>query len=122
MSQNYPVKPGHTQEILREAVEKCEPATLSYRGGNGWIMMRVRLIGMGDEQHPSLLVDLLEENPGPPEAEQEIGIAFRRGHRKCVFTSRFTGLVRRTTRRYGHRNSTFSLPGKVTSFWETVSV
>ena len=25
-------------------------------------------------------------------------------------------------RRYGHRNSTFSLPGKVTSFWETVSV
>jgi hypothetical protein len=86
------VSPQRRDEILMEAVEQFTPIVVTTRTAEIWQMFKSRFVG--GECGRNLVIErpmqdgagvgaTLEACPG-----QELGIAFRRGHKKCLFGAR----------------------------------
>lgn len=71
-------------QILREAVDNAVKVVLTCRGADGWQTLKTAFaVGVREDQ--CLRLTPVE---GPPlEAAQRVGVAFRRGHRKYVFST-----------------------------------
>lgn len=91
MGQNYVFETEHAREHLLEAARTREPVTITYHAKTGWIVIKGRFAG---EQDGSGALVLEQSNPlrdsePAPEFGQELGVSYRRGSRKCVFTAAF---------------------------------
>jgi hypothetical protein len=77
-------------QIIAEAAAKQTPLVLTRRGPSGWVVAKSRFRGVCQpEQHL-----LIECPPGAgshawpkPAAGELLGVAFRRGHKKCLFST-----------------------------------
>lgn len=89
MNPQFEVHSEVVQSILHEAVKTHAPIVLTYRGSSGWAMLKSRITGVeGDGQ--LLLIEIPRQCGSDtvlPEAGQSVSVAFRRGHRKHVFSS-----------------------------------
>ncbi|HEY3244078.1 MAG TPA: PilZ domain-containing protein [Phycisphaerae bacterium] len=76
-------------EILLEAAAQLTPVVLTARTAECWQVYKSRLLSAEPGQR--LLVERSDNTPGgPPEIApgEELGVTFRRGHRKCMFSAR----------------------------------
>lgn len=84
---------GRRAELLRELMARQIPITLSSRGPDGWTALRSRVLAF-DDRADRLTVEYPSDGEGRQVeivAGQSVGIAFRRGHRKCVGNALVTG-------------------------------
>ena len=89
MSPQYLVRPDVAQAILSDAIRSRTPAVLTYQTPAGWAMLKSRLVGVQNDGQ-RLLLDLprvTEPAEPQPETGQNLGVSFRRGSRKCVFSA-----------------------------------
>ncbi|MBI4580018.1 MAG: PilZ domain-containing protein [Planctomycetes bacterium] len=115
MNQRFGVTPDQAREILQEMVDGQSPAKLTYQAGAGWVMVKSRFVGV-DESSDLLLLEFSprgDEAEDPPEAGQSIGVAFRRGSRKCVFDSHVVDQVAMPDDRPGTLALRLAWPEKV---------
>jgi c-di-GMP-binding flagellar brake protein YcgR len=95
---------GEKGTVLREALDRRTPLVLSFRGPDGWITFSSRLLGL-DEDNAQLTIELPAERreqltdllPGG----SYLGVAFRRGHKKCLCTCVVTGPTDKRSGRNG---------------------
>ena len=95
---------GEVGTVLREALDRRTPLVLSFRGPAGWITGGSRLLGL-DGNHAQLTVELpteqshqwIDQLPGG----SYLGVAFRRGHKKCLCTCVVTGATNARSGRTG---------------------
>jgi c-di-GMP-binding flagellar brake protein YcgR len=90
MSTVMVLEPARRDRALDEATSRNVGVVLSMRGGEEWSVFKSRFLG-ADDSHNHLVV---EYPPAPvgtrrPDVQlgENIGVAFRRGHKKCVFTA-----------------------------------
>lgn len=75
-------------QILREAVDNATKVVLTCRGSDGWQTIKTAF-AIGVREDRCLRLTHVE---GPPlESGQRVGVAFRRGHRKYVFSAAVEG-------------------------------
>ncbi|UCG33962.1 MAG: PilZ domain-containing protein [Phycisphaerales bacterium] len=108
--------PAETGTVLREALDRRTPLVLSFREPSGWITLSSRLLGV-DGNNAQLTVEL------PAEQRQQltdqlpkgsyIGVAFRRGHKKCLCTCVVTGLTDKRSGRNGPAGLTLRWPKQI---------
>jgi len=83
-------------EWLLQAATGRAPLVLNARISDRWIIMKSRFCGV-DREHGRLLIEYASQ-PEHGQAEidigQNIGISFRRGHKKCVFEAQVIGQQR----------------------------
>lgn len=93
MNQKTTVSPASRNRILQWAIRRREQVNLTFQRDGEWIAGRSNLVWF-DEASGSLGVGYplfgariapLEVAPG-----DSLGVSFRRGHKKCVFSSRVT--------------------------------
>jgi hypothetical protein len=77
-------------EIIAEAAAKQTPFVLTRRGPSGWVVAKSRFRGVRETDRHLLI----EYPPGAgshtwpkPVAGELLGVAFRRGHKKCLFST-----------------------------------
>lgn len=90
MSQRFDLEPTAQQSILRWAVDKQADIIVSYAADEDWINLRSRFIRFDHDQGLLQIAYPFSPDRGaPPElaAGMELGIAFRRSHKKCLFVS-----------------------------------
>ena len=107
---------GETGSVLREALDRRTPLVLSFRGPAGWITFPSRLLGL-DGNHARLTVEL------PAEHDQQwtdqlrggnyLGVAFRRGHKKCLCTCVVTDGNETRSGRNGRAGLTLRWPKQI---------
>jgi hypothetical protein len=93
LSQHHAMRTDQGQSSLVEAARSRTPAVLTYQTSSGWAMVKTQFLDAGDANE-SLCLELAVQ-PGRleepmPEIGQELGVSFRRGSRKCVFTACLT--------------------------------
>lgn len=96
MSRSSVMEQGAGASILRWAVEHQAPLTASIHSEDGWSIFKSHVI-RHDVEQGVLQIAYPTSNGGRTleiVAGQEIGVAFRRGHKKCLFASAV--VVRRT--------------------------
>ncbi|MBN1489020.1 MAG: PilZ domain-containing protein [Phycisphaerae bacterium] len=76
---------------LEQALARGEPVVLSLERSDAWLVAKSRFLGAASPGH-QLLVQYPDASEGDgqrPEIQtgENIGVAFRRGHKKCVFTA-----------------------------------
>lgn len=96
---------GQKDQYLREAARERAWVTLAARTPNGWTQYKTRLLKLQDE--PPLLVVEYPAGTGGRAAPdigegQLMGMTFRRGHRKCVFTTAVLGKQRLALAEHTH--------------------
>jgi len=96
MNQQFQIPVTQPDELLAEAVSRHCPVTVSCRLSDGWANCKSRFLGL-DEETGQLIIEY--PTPGvaatPEFAGGEcIGVAFRRGHKKCVFSTAVSGQCR----------------------------
>lgn len=91
MSALLPLNPTRRDQVLNDAAERNLPAVLSAKEEGGWAVCKSRFVAADREQGR-----LCFEFPGPSALGrpalritpgENIGVAFRRGHKKCIFTA-----------------------------------
>lgn len=95
---------SETGTVLREAFDRRTPLVLSFRGPDGWITFSSRLLGL-DGNNAQLTIELPAERrdqltdqlPGG----SYLGVAFRRGHKKCLCTCVAIGMIDKRSGRNG---------------------
>lgn len=97
MSYLRPVVNEKKDAFLTEAAEQRATASLTVRAPDGWSSYQGRVLEVG--QAPlSLLIEYPAGPAGKPAPSisegQLVGVTFRRGHRKCMFTSMVLGKER----------------------------
>lgn len=121
MNPQKQLNPEMLQAILHEAIKKRMPAMVTYRGPKGWAMIKSRLLGVEADSELILLeltneskakadTHLSESNDSIDESQaeslelletddlklgQNLGISFRYGHRKCMFSTVMLGKSQR---------------------------
>jgi len=95
MTQPFDVDPQEKDSLLLEAVSSRLPLQLSCLLPNGWEIMKSRFLATESEsEHILLDYPTPADYPCPGlEPEQNIGVSFRLGHRKYVFTTSVTGAL-----------------------------
>ena len=87
MSQLMDVKHQRRDEILCQAAERQVQAVISHRLDNGWTTYKSRIL-QADAAEGFVILQHPEPGPGqaPPELApgEQIGVSFRRGHKKCL--------------------------------------
>jgi hypothetical protein len=88
MSDPLTVEDIRLDQILSEAVGNATRVVLTCRGADGWQTLKTAFtVGVREDR-----CIRLSSPGGPPlEAGQRVGVAFRRGHRKCVFSTVVVG-------------------------------
>jgi c-di-GMP-binding flagellar brake protein YcgR len=97
MSNASSLDPRSTASILQWAVDKQAPLSVSLLPEARWHSLRSQLLGCDPAQGAiQVLYPLVTDGQAPPEIlpGSELGISFRRGHKKCVFVS--SVVLRRT--------------------------
>ncbi|MGB9625672.1 MAG: flagellar brake protein [Phycisphaerae bacterium] len=95
MSTVLTVEPTRRDQALDEAVSRNVPIVLSVRDGVSWAVHKSRFLG-SNRVAKRLYIECpppaAPESP-PPEVRrgEAVGVAFRRGHKKCVFTAVMLG-------------------------------
>jgi len=80
--------------IFQWAVQRREPATITLRRGDDWLSARSHFLWFDEaEQTLALLYPTALETAPPPELAvgEQVGVSFRRGHKKCIFTTSVVG-------------------------------
>ncbi|HOA74843.1 MAG TPA: PilZ domain-containing protein [Phycisphaerae bacterium] len=87
---------GQSYESLSEAIRNRYPATLTYQAADGWTMIKTRFLPAADHEDDAVCLEVLGPEPAAelPEIGRELGVSFRRGSRKCVFTAGLLGCSR----------------------------
>lgn len=94
MSQPYPIDAYEWSEQLHEVARNRLPATITYQTHKGWTVLKARFVATPAESD-LLAIDFVNppDHAEPaPQPGQELGISYRRGSRKCVFTACFVDL------------------------------
>lgn len=89
MSQQYALERRPSHEALAQAAETRDIATVTFQAAAGWAVVKTRFVN-ADKGSGVLELELLAGQPDIRSAlqiGQELGVSFRRGSRKCVFTS-----------------------------------
>ena len=87
------------RSILHWAAERGVMITLSLLGEGGWCNLRSQLIRLDSEQSLLQILYPIGCGDAPPSeiaTGDEFGVAFRRGHKKCIFVSKV--VLRRSDR------------------------
>ncbi len=86
MTCRFPTTNISPRELLRDCLDKRVPLIVSYRHDEGWNVFKATLLAVHDEADEATL-----EYPGASQGAvpelmpgQMIGIAFRKGHKKCL--------------------------------------
>lgn len=93
MSVPYQLNPRRREEYLQEAVERQVPVVLSIKTSVGWANFKSRFLCV-DSKTQQLVIEYPHSHEGPlPEVVscQNVGVSFRRGHKKCMFSTMVTG-------------------------------
>ncbi len=99
MSSVMLMEPTRKDQALAEAVGRGIPVTLSLKQSGAWAVYKSRFLD-GERRHDRVLIEYPHDptlNPPSPDIRpgENVGIAFRRGHKKCVFTAVALGVCRR---------------------------
>jgi len=82
-------------QVLRDAVARNTAAVLSLKNGHAWSVHKSRLLGASATLDAIVVEYPAPTSPSsaPPEVApgESCSVAFRRGHKKCIFTSRIIG-------------------------------
>ncbi|MCK4660823.1 MAG: PilZ domain-containing protein [Phycisphaerae bacterium] len=82
------VEPSRQDEILAEAIEKTTPVVVTTSKGTAWVTHKSHFLAAPGLEHRLLLHAPLTAESGSTTAVlrgEQIGISFRRGHKKCMF-------------------------------------
>ena len=78
---------GETGAVLGEALDRRTPLVLSFRGSRGWNTFKSRILKL-DKARAQMSLELGADQGGAPARQlqegQYVGVAFRRGHKKCL--------------------------------------
>lgn len=76
--------------LLREAVRRGTHVVVSHHGPDGWRTLRTKFVGY-DESRRSLVLSPLVSEAGTDPVElapgELLGVTFRHGHKKCMFST-----------------------------------
>lgn len=90
MTQVHYIQETRRDDILADAVSKKTQLNLTRKGGDGWVVAKSRFVGHCSNP-AGLLIELpanRDETAWPVLTVGEfIGVAFRRGHKKCLFSA-----------------------------------
>lgn len=75
--------------VLSWAVERSVAVTATVQTDGGWRVLKSRILNHDPAQGVVQIVYPTGDHGAPPEivAGQKVGVAFRRGHKKCMFSS-----------------------------------
>lgn len=76
-----------TEAVLREALKRKTPLTLSYRNAAGWNSLKSRILEVDAANERFILEPPVDHNGRHNQQftqDQYLGVAFRRGHKKCL--------------------------------------
>ncbi|HUW84318.1 MAG TPA: PilZ domain-containing protein [Phycisphaerae bacterium] len=97
MTRKHFRQPVPVAELLVEAASKRTPAVLSCKDGQQWVSVKSRLLD-ASQADGRLVVEYPAGQQGQRAPDitrgQYVGVAFRRGHKKCVFGSYVVGKER----------------------------
>ncbi|MFH0980427.1 MAG: PilZ domain-containing protein [Planctomycetota bacterium] len=88
MDQMRYVEPRHRDEILAEAVENATLVVIVARRGRDWVTHKSQFLASPAFDPHLLIASPLNTEPGMVTMltrGEQIGVSFRRGHKKCVF-------------------------------------
>jgi len=108
MTQAPPTTETHRDDILASSVERGLEVTLTHRLPRSWQFFKTRFV-TGSPEERLIIVDAptvrSENSTGIPPVGEILGVTFRMGHKKCMFS---------TTRQPDAQNAA---PGQVTLRW-----
>ncbi len=84
------VEPTRRDEILAEAIEKTTPVVVTSRNRTDWVTHKSHFLAAPGLQHHLLITGPLTTKNGAITTltrGEQIGVSFRRGHKKCLFGS-----------------------------------
>jgi hypothetical protein len=84
------VEPDRRDEIILEAARRSTPVVLTRREERNWTSHKAHFQGADDSRTRLTITaceEILQARGGPPVRGERIGVAFRRGHRKCMFSA-----------------------------------
>ena len=91
MSAKYVFRGRQRDDILLDAVDRSTPIALTHRSESGWVSYASRLLEVSEPGRPIAIAA-----PVPRRAYlamalpvgEVVGVSFRKGHKKCIFSSR----------------------------------
>jgi c-di-GMP-binding flagellar brake protein YcgR len=93
MSQPMEIHSERQVQLLEEAASRRWPAVIACRTDNGWVNVKSRFLACDPASERLTLEYPFSANEVIPElvAGQDVGVSFRRGHKKCAFNALVTG-------------------------------
>lgn len=88
MSENPVLHTGASSSALEWAAEHKPDVTISRATENGWEHLRSRFVALDAQNGVLKITYPMSSSSGPPPeiaTGEELGISFRRGHKKCLF-------------------------------------
>lgn len=88
MSESYVTHTGASSSALEWAAENKPDITISRATEGGWEHLRSRFMALDSQNGVLKITYPLSSSSGPPPeiaTGEELGISFRRGHKKCLF-------------------------------------
>jgi len=89
MTRPFHIDLDRQTDLLREAAARHLPATITCKMTDGWATLKSRFLALDPDRR-----EVIMEYPSQPGAVmpeivggQNIGVSFRRGHKKCVFNA-----------------------------------
>lgn len=88
MSQMLYVNSDRRDQIIAEAAQRQTPLVLTRREDAGWKVTKARFAGC-DQPQQRLFIEQPagDDEPVAAETGELLGVAFRRGHKKCLFNA-----------------------------------
>ena len=89
MSHPFELPPDRRDEILRESITLQCPIVVTQKRADGWLVGKSRFLGTATQGNEMIIAHPSVPHQGPSEilGGHQIGISFRRGHKKCVFNT-----------------------------------
>lgn len=96
MSAMHTVADEHRDKIFATVAENSAYAVISYHGKAGWrsYKCRFRSVLMGGDEISLLAEDMPADDQGTPKPGEVLGVSFRMGHKKCMFSAVLLGVER----------------------------
>lgn len=90
MSQVLYVNDRRRDAIIADAARRRTPVVLTRQEGGGWKTYKARLLGCSEQDRQVYIEQPAGGSGGPglaPLSGELLGVAFRRGHKKCLFNA-----------------------------------
>ncbi|HUU82045.1 MAG TPA: PilZ domain-containing protein [Phycisphaerae bacterium] len=87
MSQVLYVSPERRDQIIAEAASRQTPVVLTRHNDTGWTVSKTRFAGCDQPQRHLFIESPDDDDSAAAEMGELLGVAFRRGHKKCLFNS-----------------------------------